>query len=128
MKPEDLYVISDEALGRLRDLHRRRDEQAFIAGCALLEAEERKLDLMEHCTDSQERATRLGALLVALSEATEECFRKVRTSKLDEQALGEGLFALFGLNPKEELTIDINNGAVLVLTTGAWVPKLRSPT
>ena len=127
MTPENLFVVSDSTLGSLRDLRRRRDEQAFIAGLALLEHEERKEQIyVEFAGQEVERNTRLGALYHDLQERTKQCWRLVRASKGDEIAIAVPALRSLGLNPgKEELRIDFNNGVVMRLEAGAWVPRVR---
>lgn len=128
MKVEErFYVASEETLKKLRDLHRRRDEQAYILGCAQLEAMKREAELITDFADKpHERNLRLGVLRFEYLTASKQCERLVKVSQTDEKHLGEQALRSLGLNPdKEELRIDIHSGMVLVLKAGNWEPRLR---
>jgi hypothetical protein len=128
MTPENLYVVPMETLTFLRALKTRRDEQAFIAGCAILEHEIRKEQIIEGKYSPDERNSRLGALYYDLDLNLKQCLRLVRASETDQRALGEQALLALGLDPKaDEYTIEPNSGAVLRLREGQWRPLERSP-
>ena len=124
---ERFYVIGDSVLTKLRDLHRRRDEQASIAGGALLATMQRETEIITNLADRpDERNQRLGALRYEFLMESRKCERLIRASVTDEAELGESALRFVGLNPdREELRIDVSNGLVLALRDGAWVPRER---
>lgn len=118
------YVrITTEALARLRELHRRRDEQAFIAGTALLGCERRKQGILrEFAGDEAVRNQRLGSVYYELLKVTEDCLRQVESLCVQEAEAGPRALREAGLDPdREELRIDMTTGSVLVLRAGAWL-------
>ncbi len=121
------YVVRDADLAKLRDLHRRRDEQAHIAGVALLGAMQREAEIITNLADRpDERNQRLGALRYEFLTASKQCERLIHASCTDEAELGETVLRGLGLNlDREELRIDISNGLVLILRDGSWVPRER---
>lgn len=127
MNPEELYVLDMVKLGVLRDLRRRRDEQAFIAGCALLEHEKKRAEIYKGTKIMALRNLRLGALYHELLEATGKCHRLVKASEYDEGALGTAWLQEMGIDPSSgEFRFDIDNGVVLRLENAEWLPLKRA--
>lgn len=128
MSPENLFVVPDDMLAKFRDLQRRRNEQAFIAGQALLEHEQRRKEILVRFHNVKERNERLGALHYEFRSITDNCLRLVEASGRDEAALGEQAICALGLDFNSgTFRIDIDNGAVLRLADSKWSPALRSP-
>lgn len=121
--PENVIYIGPERLAQLRELHRRRDEQAFIAGTALLGHEKRKEAILrEFAGDEAIRNLRLGSVYYELLRITEDCLHRVTALSARETELGPQILREVGLDPtREELRVDMTTGAVLVLRAGAWV-------
>lgn len=127
MNPADIYVVSDAVLERLRDLLRRRDEQARIIGTAMIEFELRRAEIVaQFIDDPSAMHSRLGAIQFQFDEMKEAVMRLIRASKVDAEQIERVALQALGLDPRSgAMTIDLDNGAVCEMKGDKWTPMLR---
>jgi hypothetical protein len=128
MNEEKFYALDEPTLRQFRDLQRCRNEQAFIIGTAVIEAELRTVRILQDYGPCAEREQRLGAVYYELRQAKARGVALVEAAVKNEEHLIKAALGRLGIDVDERgklYRIEPNSGLVLILKDGAWAPLER---
>lgn len=123
------FVVDDAYLKQLKLLLSMKNEAAQALGVNILDVltqEKRLVAEIGSKDPTQDQLLRLGALRHEGKKFEQFFLSKIEAFNRDQARVGDEALRATGLNAdRDELTIDISNGLVLRLESGAWKPVKR---